>query len=87
MLKHIMDSITEIGRNLIRLIKWMLLSMLVGVSVGGISTLFAHAMIWVTDIRGSHTWLILLLPVGGIMIVGIYQLFRYRNDRGTNMIL
>lgn len=87
MLKHIMDSITEIGRNLIRLVKWMLLSMLVGVSVGGISTLFAHAMIWVTDIRGSHTWLILLLPVGGIMIVGIYQLFRYRNDRGTNMIL
>lgn len=87
MIKHILDSITEIGRNLIRLVKWMLLSLLVGVMVGGISTLFAHAMIWVTQLRNNHTWLILLLPLGGVMIVGVYHIFKYRNDRGTNMIL
>lgn len=87
MFLHIYDSIKQIGRNFLRLIKWLVLALLVGMAVGGISTLFAHAMIWVTAFRSSHSWLIFLLPVGGLFIVGIYHLFRYQNDRGTNMVL
>lgn len=87
MLQHIIDSMRQSGKNLVLLIKWMILSIIIGVIVGGVSTAFAHAMNWVTAFRAAHTWLIYLLPVGGLMIVGLYHVCHYQNDRGTNMVL
>jgi H+/Cl- antiporter ClcA len=41
----------------------------------------------VTHLRGEHTWLIYLLPVGGLLSVAIYRLMGLRSNRGTNEII
>lgn len=84
---YVIKTLRPIGRNLFILLKWLALATLVGFVAGGVSTLFAKAMTFVTTFRMAHTWLILLLPVGGIVIVTAYKLLHNENDTGTNLIL
>ena len=35
----------------------------------------------------EHLWLLYLLPLGGIVIVGLYRLLKDENDTGTNLVL
>jgi len=67
--------------------KWSLIGLLMG-GIGGIlGAAFHHALHFVTHLRGENPWLIFLLPVGGLLTVGIYRLFKMRNNRGTNEII
>ena len=68
-------------------LKWGLFGLLMGVLGGLLGAGFHHALHFVTHLRAEHTWLILLLPVGGLVSVGIYTLFRQRGNRGTNQII
>lgn len=74
-------------RNIVNFIKWGVISSIVGLVVGGFSTLFAFCLKKVTEYRTIHTELILLLPLAGVFIVFLYGLFRYKNDKGTNLVL
>lgn len=69
------------------LLKWGLLGVLMGGIGGLLGAWFHHALHFVTHVRGEHPWLILLLPLGGLMTLGIYRLFRLSNNRGTNEII
>lgn len=68
-------------------LKWGLLGVLMGGIGGLLGAFFHHALHFVTHIRGEHPWLILLLPVGGLVTIAIYRLFKLRNNRGTNEII
>ena len=68
-------------------LKWVLLGLLVGTVGGLLGGGFHHALHFVTHLRAEHNWLILLLPLGGLLSVGIYRLFGLRNNRGTNEII
>ena len=68
-------------------LKWVILGTLVGGIGGLLGAGFHHALHFVTHLRGAYTWLIFLLPVGGLLSVGIYRLFGLRNNRGTNEII
>ena len=69
------------------LFKWGLLGLMMGIIGGLLGALFHHALHLVTHIRSENTWLIFLLPIGGLMTVGLYMfLFKGRN-RGTNEII
>lgn len=67
--------------------KWSLLGILMGALGGLIGALFHHALHGVTHLRAQHSWLIFLLPVGGVISVGLYRIFRLRSNRGTNEII
>ena len=69
------------------LLKWGLLGILMGGIGGLLGAWFHHALHFVTHVRGEHPWLILLLPLGGLLTLGIYRLFRLSNNRGTNEII
>ena len=58
-----------------------------GVLGGLLGAGFHHALHFVTHLRSEHNWLIFLLPVGGLVSVGIYTLFRQRGNRGTNEVI
>ncbi len=67
----------KIKHNLKRIetsIKWVLFAIISGVVAGGAGTLFYFGMTLVTLIRTKHPWLIFLLPFGGLVIVGCYNL-------------
>ena len=68
-------------------LKWGLLGLLVGAIGGLLGAGFHHALHFVTHIRQSHTWLIFLLPLGGLLSVAIYRLFGLRGNRGTNEMI
>lgn len=68
-------------------LKWCAMSVLVGLIGGLLGAGFHHALHFVTGVRLQFGWLILLLPVGGLLAVGLYRLLRLRNNRGTNEII
>ena len=68
-------------------LKWGLLGLIMGALGGLIGAGFHHALHFVTHLRGQHTWLIFLLPVGGLLTVGLYKLLKLQNNKGTNEII
>lgn len=68
-------------------LKWGLLGALMGAIGGYLGAFFHHALHFVTEVRTEHPWLIFLLPVGGLLTVGLYRVFKMRNNRGTNEII
>ena len=68
-------------------LKWSLLGVLMGAIGGPIGAAFHHVLHFVTHLRGDHPWLIWLLPVGGILSVGVYYLFGQSKNRGTNQLI
>ena len=86
-IKMIRFYIGRIMRNLAVFIRWGIFSAFVGLFVGSFSTLFAFCLRQVTAFRTENPWLILCLPLAGVVIVFLYGIFRYKNDKGTNMVL
>lgn len=83
-----LDQQTKNGfHSLFTAIKWTILAILSGFLVGMVGIIFHLCLDFVTTARFSHPWLILLLPVGGLIIVGLYHLLKNTNDTGTNLVL
>jgi H+/Cl- antiporter ClcA len=68
-------------------VRWLILSLISGLVIGGVGSLFALSIARGTALRMAHPWIMYFLPLGGIVIVLLYRLFRYQNDRGTNMVI
>ena len=64
----------HIQYDMTNLIKWLLLAVLTGLTVGFISSLFARALKFVTTYRTEHFWVFFLLPAAGLVIVFLYQI-------------
>ena len=69
------------------LLKWGLLGVLMGAIGGLLGTGFHYALHFVTDVRTEFPWLVFLLPLGGLLTLGIYRWFGLRDNRGTNEII
>ena len=67
--------------------KWAFLGVLMGVIGGLLGAVFHHVLHFVTHLRQAHTWLVLLLPVGGLLSVAWYRLLKLKRNRGTNEII
>ena len=68
-------------------LKWALLGVLMGTIGGLLGAGFHHALHFVTHLRSEHTWLIFLLPVGGVLTVALYRFLKMQGNRGTNEII
>lgn len=68
-------------------VRWILFAVLSGIVIGLAGTAFGYGMNAVTAIRLHHSWLIFLLPAGGVIIVALYYLLHNEKDTGTNLIL
>ena len=62
-------------------LKWGLLGLIMGVLGGLIGAGFHHALHFVTHLRGEHSWLIFLLPVGGLLTVALYRVLKLQNNK------
>ena len=82
-----LDQIRHPKRYLKAFLKWSFLGLLMGALGGLLGAGFHHALHGVTHLRSEHTWLIFLLPVGGLLSVAIYRLLGLRSNRGTNEII
>ncbi len=58
-----------------------------GVIGGLIGSLFHHWLEVVTHIREGHNWIILFLPIAGLVITALYHPFKSRGAMNTNRII
>ena len=75
------------GKYLLAFLKWAALGILMGAIGGLLGAGFHHALHFVTGVRLQFTWVVYLLPLGGLLAVGLYRLLRLRQNRGTNEII
>ena len=73
--------------NFIVFLKWVCISLVVGVVIGGFSILFGKSMDYVTDFRQDNIFIIYFLPLAGILIVAMHRLCHYEENKGTNTII
>jgi H+/Cl- antiporter ClcA len=69
------------------IIKWLMISAIVGIAVGSASAGFLISLNWVTDFRENHLWLIALLPIGGFLIGLFYYYLGKDIEAGNNLLI
>lgn len=72
---------------LLHLLKWLLVSLIVGVAVGAASALFLISLQWCTDYREANKMIIWALPIAGFLIGALYYYFGTSVVRGNNQLL
>lgn len=68
-------------------LKWLILSLLVGVLAGSASALFLHSLDWATSTRESNYWIISLLPIAGLIIGFSYYYLGKEAVKGNNLLI
>jgi len=69
------------------LIKWIILGSIMGVVAGCAGGAFSRGISFATTFRESHDYVIVLMPVAGLLIVYLYHALKDDNDTGTNAVL
>lgn len=85
-----MENLKNIFNNPVKylttLLKWCIVSSLVGIIGGTIGSIFHLSIDYVTELRGEWSWLIYLLPVGGLIITFLYSLSEKYGAMDTNRV-
>ena len=68
-------------------LRWLLIATITGLVVGAVGVLFVKGLGLANGFRGSHPKLILALPLAGLLIVFLYKISNYENDKGTNLVI
>ena len=69
------------------ILKWLLISIIIGILVGSASAGFLISLNWATDFRENHIWLIALLPIGGFLIGLLYYYYGKEVEAGNNLLI
>ena len=80
-------TILRSSATLLFLLRWLLISSLIGVLAGTASAGFLVALDWATHWREAHPWALALLPAAGLLIGLAYHYYGNRVVRGNNLIL
>lgn len=73
--------------NIHYFIKWTLISVVIGLTVGAIGTVFGHGVAWATRVWNRYHWTVFLMPAAGLLIVWLYRACREEKNRGTDMVI
>ena len=85
---RIITQKTVLGFGYIKaILKWTVLSVIIGFAAGLAGTLFHMSVEWVTHLRGANTWIIYLMPVAAVFIAFAYSLFKKYGRLDTNRII
>lgn len=68
-------------------IKWIVIAIVIGVIGGTLGSLFHICIDRVTELRTEKSFLIYLLPVGGLLIAAMYHLFSSKGRIDTNRVI
>ena len=68
-------------------LKWVLYACNIGLIVGAVAVAFHYGIDWAAQFRAHQPWVILFLPLGGVVIVLLYRWSGMERDRGTNLVL
>ena len=69
------------------LIKWLLISAVIGIGVGTMSAGFLFSLEWATSLREANQWLIALLPLCGVAVGLLYHYLGKDVEAGNNLLI
>lgn len=69
------------------IIKWLLISLLIGVLAGSASAFFLQTLGLVTNFRESHIWIIAFLPLAGLLVGMMYYKLGKNVEVGNNLLI
>ncbi|UOX34227.1 voltage-gated chloride channel family protein [Flavobacterium sediminilitoris] len=69
------------------LTKWLFISLIIGLCIGSASAGFLESLNWATNFRENHLWLIMFLPLGGLLVGLLYHYFGKDVEAGNNMLI
>ena len=75
----------KIKTRSIQLVRLLVYGLLCGTLVGAVASVFALGIDAATQLRGSHPWVIFLMPVGAALIIFFYQ--KFDRSEGTDTVL
>jgi H+/Cl- antiporter ClcA len=67
--------------------KWILICVLIGFFSGSASAIFLVSLEWATQYREHNSWIIWLLPIGGLAIGLLYHYYGKEVVKGNNLLL
>ncbi len=85
-ISHQMNS-EKAKTTLVLLLKWIFICVLIGIFSGSASAFFLVALEWVTQFREYNSWMIWLLPIGGLLIGLLYHYYGATVVKGNNLLL
>jgi len=77
----------EYKKILLTVFKWISICLLTGFLSGSASAFFLVSLEFVTQFRMHHTWIIWLLPIGGLLIGFLYHYYGESVVKGNNLLL
>lgn len=82
---NLKNNCKSAGKYLLTFLKWFALAAVTGAVGGAVGALFHLSVEYVTGVRKAHSWIVFLLPIGGLVIAGLYKLSAkgYRYERNT----
>ncbi|HFM8974122.1 TPA: voltage-gated chloride channel protein, partial [Enterococcus faecium] len=72
---------------IIYMIKWLLITAILGIFMGSLSAFFLTSLTDVTAIRLEHPWLLFLLPISGGLFAYLYTTYGGNSSRGNNLVI
>ncbi len=68
------------------ILKWTLISLIIGIGGGLLGTAFHISVEHVIELREENPFIILFLPLGGLVIAALYNLFRSKGNIDTKRV-
>lgn len=81
------ETKTTLHKNILYFIRWTAISIVMGTVCGLIGTAFGYGVIYAQRLFKTHSFMLYLMPVAGVLIVLLHQMFHELGNRGTNLIL
>ncbi len=85
--EFILVKLKRMGKYITVFLKWLMLSIITALVCGGAGCLFHMLIELATDFRSEHNFIIWFLPVGGVVIVFLYHIFKLEKIGGTNYVI
>jgi H+/Cl- antiporter ClcA len=77
----------KIKKIIVSSLKWLFICVLIGFLSGSASAFLLAALEWAAQYRGQHSWIIWLLPIGGLVIGLGYHYYGKEVVKGNNLLL
>lgn len=84
------QAVTELKMALnyaVTFFKWFLISLATAAVCGGVGCLFHFMVEKATELRENYNFILYFLPVGGVIIVFLYHIFKLKKIDGTNYVI
>ncbi len=86
-MEYIKENIINIFEYLKTFVKWLAISFMIGIAGGLLGSFFHISIDYVTQLRENNGYLILFLPLAGLLIAWMYRLFRSKGKIDTNRVI